>query len=388
MKWLKKLLIKDYEKTKSPAVRFRYGIAAGIIGIVSNALLFAGKIVIGLISGSITIVADAINNLSDMGSSVVTVSGFKLAARPPDKEHPFGHARYEYIATFIIAMIILAIGVLLGKSSIEKIIEPSDISFSAATYAVLGAAIVVKILQMLVYLDFGKAINSDMLKASAVDSRNDIITTSAVLIATIIMAVTGVNIDGYMGIAVSVFIVVSSLKLLKDTLDPMLGTRPDKDTVKMVKEKILSYEGVLGIHDLMIHNYGKMKIFVTAHVEVSASVDVLESHDLIDNIERDFKDDLGICLTIHMDPLQDDNELISGLREKVMEILNDVSKDLSIHDFRVVAGYDHTNILFDVVVPFSSDLTLEDIVLSCEEGFKNDEGKKYYFVVDLDRDYV
>ncbi len=281
MKLFKKLFIKDYENTSDQEVRFRYGIVAGIFGIISNVILCVFKILVGVFSGSVAIVADAINNLSDAASSVVTVFGFKLSNRPADREHPFGHARYEYIAAFIIAFAVVLIGVLLLKQSIEKIITPESVNISAYTYVVLAVSIVLKILQGLIYRNFGKTINSEALKASAADSRNDVFTTIAVLISTIVIDVTGVNIDGYAGLVVSVVIIIFSIKLLKETINPLLGTVPDKELVAKISEKLRQYDEVLGFHDLMIHSYGPAITYASVHVEVDGGKNFIETRDQI-----------------------------------------------------------------------------------------------------------
>ncbi|MEG2688347.1 MAG: cation diffusion facilitator family transporter [Clostridia bacterium] len=384
MEFLKKILIKDYKDTANPAVRFRYGLTAGIIGIVSNMLLFAFKLLVGILSASITIIADAINNLSDAGSSVVTLIGFKLSARPADKEHPFGHARFEYISALIVALVVLVIGVLLLKSSIEKIVVPSIVTINTLTYIILAIAIVMKFFQMLIYRNFAKSIESGTLKASAADSRNDVLTTIAVLISTIIIDQTGVNIDGYMGVAVSLFIIISSLKLIKDTMDPILGTEPDRELVEKIRKKLLSYDGVIGIHDLMIHNYGASSCFVIVHVEVPANVDIMKSHDIIDNIEHDFASELGLHLNIHMDPVDTEDSELEALKERSLAVLERLNTELGLHDFRLVRGETHTNILFDVVIPFDCKVKKAEIEDALKEEFKNDS-VVYYFVIDVDR---
>ncbi len=386
MKLLKKLFIKDYSNTSDPKVRLRYGLVAGLFGILTNTILFALKLTIGLIGASITVIADAINNLSDAGSSVVTLIGFKLSGRPADKAHPYGHARYEYITGLIVALLILVIGVLLMKSSIEKAISPEIVTVSAFTYAVLAVAIVMKFFQMLVYMDFSKSICSGALKASAADSRNDIITTVAVLISTIIIDVAKVNIDGYMGIAVSLFIIISSLLMIKETMNPILGAKPDDKLITKIKDKIMSYDGVIGMHDLMIHSYGATACFAIVHVEVPANVDIMKSHDLIDNIEHDFMTELNIHLNIHMDPVDTDDKELELLKERVLAVVSKLDTSLALHDFRIVRGETHSNILFDVVIPYDSKTTLDEIQTALNYDFAN-ESKKYYFVIDVDRQY-
>lgn len=384
MKFARKLLVKDYENTDDPKVRARYGLSAGIVGIISNALLCAFKLVVGFIGHSITLVADAINNLSDAGSSVVTLIGFKLSGMPPDKDHPFGHARYEYITELIVAMVILFIGIVLLKSSIEKCITPEEVSVTVFTYVVIAVAIVMKLLQMFLYLDFSKAIGSGALKASAMDSRNDVIATSAVLISTIVIDVTGYNIDGYMGIVVSLFIIVSSILLLKEAMSPILGEKPDEKLVKDIEEKILSYDGVIGVHDLVVHSYGANHCFVIAHVEVPQDVDIVKSHDVIDTIEHDFWKDMQIRLNLHMDPVDTNNEQLAEMKELAERTLLSLGEDLSLHDFRIVSGETHTNVLFDVVLPYESKLSKDDIIKAMQTAFDN-EDMQYFFVIDIDR---
>ncbi len=390
MKLFRKAFIKNYENVTDPKVRNRYGVCAGIIGIVSNAILFVVKIVAGIIGGSITIIADAINNLSDAGSSVVTLVGFKLSSTPPDKDHPFGHARYEYVTGLLVSMMVLFLGIALLKSSIEKVISPTPVEVSVFTYVVLSVSIVLKLVQMLVYTDFSKAISSNALKASAQDSRNDSLTTLAVLISTIIIDVCGdrinpkVSVDGIMGIAVSLFIIVSSVLLLKDAISPLLGEKPPKELVDKITAKILSYDGVIGVHDLVVHSYGANHCFVVAHVEVPADVDIVKSHDIIDNIEHDMWNDMHVRLNIHMDPIDTKNKQLAHLKERVRMAVYALDPELSIHDFRMVNGDTHVNLVFDVVVPYGSKITLNDVHSACEKEFENDE-TKYYFVIDMDR---
>lgn len=387
---LKKTFIKDYKNVSSASVRYRYGLLAGIFGILTNVVLFVMKIVFGLIAGSISVVADAVNNLSDAGSSGVTVVGFKLSNRPPDKEHPFGHARYEYITGLVVAFIVLIIGGTLLKSSIERIISPELIEASVWTAAVLVVSIFLKTIQGMLYTDFGKAINSPSLSASATDSRNDVISTSLVLVSTvgaIFLPEIFSKVDSYLGIAVSLFIIVSGVKLVKETVDPLLGGVPDKELVAKIREKFKEYPEILGTHDLMVHSYGPGKVFATIHAEVEADTDVLLSHDLIDNIERDFQRD-GIFMVIHMDPIVTSDPEIAMLRDRVYEVLQAAYGDkLSLHDFRMIKGITHTNVLFDAVVPFDEKITAEDIAALLSEKIDSG-GTTYYYVVNIDRSYV
>ena len=390
MKFIRKLFIKDYQDTQNPKVRFRYGLVAGIFGIISNALLCVFKLIVGVVGNSITIIADAINNLSDAGSSVVTLVGFKLSATPPDNDHPFGHARYEYITSLLVSVTVLFIGILLLKSSIEKCITPEEVSVSVYTYIVLCVAIAMKLVQMLIYLDFSKAINSGALKASAADSRNDVLATVAVLISTIVIDVAGdkispkVSVDGIMGIAVSAFIIVSSILLIKEAMSPILGEKPPKELVDKITAKILSYDGVIGVHDLVVHSYGENHCFVVAHVEVPADVDITKSHDVIDNIEHDFWNEMHVRITIHMDPVDTKNKQLAVLKLRAQNAIANLDENLSLHDFRLVSGQTHTNMLFDVVIPYGSKITLDDVKDALEKEFGNDP-VKYFFVIDMDR---
>lgn len=383
MEWLKKLLIKDYKSVGRPEVRTRYGVTAGVFGICSNAVICALKLAVGFVSGSVTVIADAVNNLSDAGSSAVTVAGFKLASRPADREHPYGHARYEYIGALVVAVIILIVGVLLCKSSVEKIVTPEEVSVDVWTYVVLAASIVMKLVQMWLYLDFAKSISSGALKAAAADSRNDVIATGAVLVAAVIMDVAGVNVDAYFGLAVSLFIVVSSFKYILEAADPLIGTRPPEEVVKILKDKVLSYDGVIGMHDLAVHSYGEGRYFAVAHLEVPAKDDIMFAHELADNIERDVKEELGIQLTLHIDPIDNEDEETLALKERCMKVVKTFGEGFSLHDFRLVKGMEHTNILFDVEVPFEHKVALSDVEKKLEEEFAGEE-MKYYFVLSRD----
>lgn len=383
MEWLKKLLIKDYKSVGRPEVRTRYGVTAGVFGICSNAVICALKLAVGFVSGSVTVIADAVNNLSDAGSSAVTVAGFKLASRPADREHPYGHARYEYIGALVVAVIILIVGVLLCKSSVEKIVTPEEVSVDVWTYVVLAASIVMKLVQMWLYLDFAKSISSGALKAAAADSRNDVIATGAVLVAAVIMDVAGVNVDAYFGLAVSLFIVVSSFKYILEAADPLIGTRPPEEVVKTLKDKVLSYDGVIGMHDLAVHSYGEGRYFAVAHLEVPAKDDIMFAHELADNIERDVKAELGIQLTLHIDPIDNEDEETLALKERCMKVVRGFGEGFSLHDFRLVKGMEHTNILFDVEVPFEHKVALSDVEKKLEEEFAG-EDMKYYFVLSRD----
>ena len=363
-KFLIKLFIKDAD-TNTQRGRELYGRLAGAVGIICNLLLSVMKLIIGSISNSVSITADATNNISDAGSSIVTLVGFRLSGKPADKDHPYGHARIEYISSLIISFLILLIGCSIFKESITKIFKPEESLFNIATVIVLVASILVKLWLSVFNKFLGKQINSKALEATAIDSRNDVITTAAVLLASVISHFTGFNLDGYMGVIVSVFIFISGINLVKETLDPLLGQPPTKEMFETIEKKILSYDNVLGVHDLMVHSYGPNTYFASAHIEMDAKIDVLVCHDIMDQIERDFKSELNIHLVVHLDPTILDSPEINELKEMVNDIICEIDRDLTFHDFRVVVGEENKNVLFDVVVPPEykySDEELEKII--------------------------
>lgn len=384
---LKKLFIKDYKNTNDPVVRNNYGKVAGIFGICTNLILGIIKFIIGIISNSVSIMADAINNIADTASSVLTIVGFKLSNKKPDKEHPYGYARYEYISGFVIALLMFIMGLTFAKESIIKIFNPEELIINNITYIILVIAIFGKILQMLVYLDFSKSINSNTLKTNAIDTRNDIISTTAILISMIIMEIFKINLDGILGLAVSGLIIFSSIQMIKEVLEPIIGIIPTEERITEITQKILSYNYVKGIHDLVIHNYGVHNDFVTVHVEIDSKMDMLTAHDLMDNIERDFKKDLGIDLTIHMDPIIIGDPEIDKLYKLVTESIAKLNENLNIHDFRIVKGVTHTNILFDCIVPYEEKYTIDDIINHLNETIKP-ENHTYFYVIKIDRPYV
>lgn len=383
---LKQLFIKNYKDTENPEIRNKYGKVAGIFGIITNFVLGIIKLIIGFFSHSVSIMADATNNISDTASSILTIVGFKLASKKPDHKHPYGHARYEYVLGLVIAIFMFIMGLVFVKESIVKIIKPENLTINAVTYMVLLIAIFVKGMQMITYLDFSKAIDSSALKASAIDTRNDIISTTAILVSMIIMKIFSINIDGYIGLAVSGFVVYSSCMMIKEVLEPIIGIIPTPERVQQVKEKLLSYDYVQGIHDLVIHNYGVHNDFITVHVEIDSNMNMIEAHDLIDNIEKEFKETLGTDLTIHMDPIVIGNPKVDELKEKVIHTIEKLDNDLQIHDFRIVEGPTHTNILFDCVVPYEKEYKKEQIIKYLTKNIKS-ENEKYYFVIEMDRPY-
>ncbi|MGN1301837.1 MAG: cation diffusion facilitator family transporter [Clostridia bacterium] len=383
---LKQIFIKNYKDTENPEVRNKYGKVAGIFGIISNLILGIIKLIIGFISNSVSIMADAVNNLSDMLSSALTIVGFKLASRKPTHEHPYGYARYEYVSGFAIAILMLIMGLVFAKESIMKIIHPEELVINNITFLILFIAIVGKTLQMIVYLDFSKAIDSNTLKTTAIDTRNDILSTTAILISMLIMKKFNINIDGYLGLVVSLFVIYSSVQMVKEVLEPIIGIIPTKERVDEITKRILSYDYVQGIHDLVIHNYGVHNDFVTVHVEIDSNMDMLEAHDLMDNIENDFRENLGISLTIHMDPVVIGNEKVDKLKQLIVSTIHKLDNSLEIHDFRIVEGTTHTNILFDCVVPYEKDYTADYIKEYLNNNIEPEE-EKYYYVIEIDRPY-
>lgn len=387
VKLLGRLFIKDYQNYNNPNVRTSYGKLSGIVGIISNLFLCALKIITGVLIGSFSYVADGINNLSDAGSSIITLIGFKLASEPADADHPFGHQRIEYLTGLIVSFIIIAIGLLLMKSSIDSIINPGEgAEFSVISVIILGVSILLKCLQSLFYRKIGKLINSTAVLATSIDSLNDCISTGAVLIASIISLVTDLQLDGWMGCVVSIFILVSGYKLVKEAMSPLIGEKPSKELVDSIAEKILSYPKVLGIHDLVIHSYGPGKIFATIHVEVDSEENILVVHDEIDNIEQDFRENMGINLVIHMDPIDTKDENTQELREEAFHILQSIDPVLNFHDFRVVKGETHTNVLFDVLVPVRYKMTDKELKTLIDKKFK-EYNSKINTVLVIDHDY-
>ena len=348
-----RIFVRDHKNTEDPAVRDKCGRVAGAVGIVTNFLLFLMKIIVGTVFHSVSVTADAVNNLTDSGSSVVTLIGFKMASKPADEKHPFGHARIEYLSGVIVSFIVIFLGLQLGMSSIEKILTPEENALTPVALVVLVISILAKLWQCLFYRKVGRMIKSESVEATSKDSRNDVIATSVVLLGAVITMLIGVNLDGYMGAAVALFIVFSGVQLTTSTADPLLGQAPEGELVQTITEKMLSYPGIIGMHDLAVHNYGVGRCFASAHCEVDAKNDILVSHDLIDNIERDFSRDLGIHMVIHLDPVIVGDARTDALHCKVQSLVTALYPTVTIHDFRVIWGVTHSNIVFDAAVPFA-----------------------------------
>lgn len=385
--FLIRIFIRNHENTEDPEVRKQYGRLAGIVGIVSNIFLCIIKLLIGLFSASIAIIADGINNLADASSSVITLIGFKMAALPEDEDHPYGHARIEYLAGLFVSVFIIIIGIQLMRSSIGKIIHPEPADFSYITIAVLVLAILIKLWQTGFNLTAGKRIDSVTLLATAADSRNDVISTSAVLTSVLICRFTGLQTDGIMGCLVALFIIWSGIQFVRETSSPLLGEAPDEELVKSIISIVEKEPDVIGIHDLMVHNYGPGKIFASMHIEVDASGDLMKSHDMIDNIERRVKELLNIEFVVHMDPVVTNDPLITEMKSLISNALKQFDGVENIHDFRIVPGHTHTNIIFDAVLSPGCRFTEKEIQEAADKAAKN-VGSDYYVVITFDRAYT
>ena len=386
--FLIRCFIKRPDDVKDAAVRTAYGNLASLVGMACNILLCIGKLLAGTLFGSIAIMADALNNLSDASSNVVSLIGFRLAAKAPDAEHPYGHARYEYLAGLVVSVTILAIGLSLLKESALKVLHPTPVVFSWLSIGVLAASILVKLWLSGFNRAVGKKINSETLMATAADSRNDVLTTGAVLLSTILCSLTGYGIiDGIMGVGVAVFILISGWGLVMDTLSPLLGESPSPELVEHIERTVMSYPGVLGVHDLMVHDYGPGHQFASLHVEFPAETDPLTAHDVIDNIENDFLKKDRLQVTIHYDPIVTADASVGVLRARLKEHARQLDPRLSIHDLRIVPGDSHTNVLFDLVFPagYTGDI---DQMLAKMCQFVKEQDPKYCCVVKVEQSYA
>lgn len=355
--WLIRRFVRQADNTENPDVRYAYGRLAGCAGLAANLLLFIGKLLVGLLSGSLAIMGDAFNNLSDAGSSIVTLVGVKLSAAPPDEEHPFGHGRIEYISAMMVAVLIILAGFELLTNSVDKIRHPTSVDFHLISLIILAASILVKLWMALFYRHIGRRIDSTTLKAAAADSRNDVAGTIVVLVCTVLERLSGWQIDGYVGTAMALFVMWSGFTVVRETISPLLGQAPDPELVEKIKATVLSYEGIVGLHDLMIHNYGPGRCIVSLHAEVPCQIDILQSHDLIDRVEKDIQKQFGAIACIHMDPVDTENEEVGNLKVLAEAVVRDINEAFTLHDFRVVFGDTHTNLIFDLVVPFDCKMS-------------------------------
>lgn len=378
------IFIKDYQDSASPQVRHAYGVLCGAVGILLNVLLFAAKYLAGVISGSIAVTADAFNNLSDAASSVVTLLGFKFASRKPDRDHPFGHGRYECIAGLIVSFVILLMGFDLAKTSAEKILSPAPVSFSWLSAGILLGSILVKLYMSAYNRSIGRRISSPAILAAAADSLSDVCATAAVLAANLISHFTGLNIDGWAGTLVSLIILWAGFNAAKDTIDPLLGNRPDPELVEKIHAIVDEYPDVVGMHDLLIHDYGAGRRMISLHAEVPANGDIMALHDVIDTIERRLQQELLCSATIHMDPISTDDDLIAATRALVEQRIHaELGEEISIHDFRIVRGVTHTNVIFDAVIPFGYSMSDADVKQRLVQLVQEIEGD-YFAVITID----
>lgn len=382
-----KYFIKDQDNTKDKHVRQNYGYLGGFVGIVCNVILSAAKVIIGLMVNSIAITADAMNNLSDAASSIITLIGFKITNKPADKEHPFGHARIEYISAMIVSFIVILVGFEFLKSSFERIKNPVALEFDLISFSVLIFSIGVKIWLSRFYKKIGRTIGSKAMEASAVDSLSDVIATSVVALSLLGSLWITFPIDGYIGLLVSAFIMYSGISLTKETLDPLLGEAPEPEFIRSITEKTMRYEEIIGIHDMIVHNYGPGRCIVSVHAEIPANMDIMKAHDIIDLAEQEISEELDIHIVIHMDPINTDDKVVQKTQEQIIKVINEINEELSIHDFRIVGGKGHKNVIFDLVVPFEyDDKRAKDLSKEVAQRIKM-KYSNYDSVIYIDRAY-
>jgi len=387
IRFLARLFIPHRENTAAPAVRQAYGVLCGAVGIALNLLLVAGKVLAGVLSGSVAIAADAANNLSDAGASVVTLLGFKLADQKPDRDHPFGHGRMEYISGLVVSMVILLMGFELGKTSVEKILHPQPVSFTPLIAGILLSSIAVKLYMALYNSRLGKLLDSSAMRATGADSLSDAIATAAVLFSTLAGHLLGWQIDGWCGLVVTLFILWAGYSAARETISPLLGQPPDPAYVKAIEALVLSHRDIVGIHDLIVHDYGPGRRIISLHAEVPANGDIQQLHDAVDSVERELSETMGCLATIHMDPIVTDDALTTQTRERVATIVRLIDPAITIHDFRMVAGPTHTNLIFDAVLPYNCSLNLQDVKGRIHSGIRALDGN-YFAVVEVERSYI
>ena len=383
---LVKLFYGEMNMSDEKAVRRAYGTACSGAGIGFNVLLFAGKLIAGMLSGSVAIVSDAFNNLSDAGSSIISLVGFKLSNKKSDPQHPFGHGRLEYISGLCVSFLIILMGVELGKASIEKIIEPAQVKFSLLTAAILAASILVKLYMALYNSRVGKRLNAVTMKAMAKDSLSDAVATSVVLMSMIVAKLADIAIDGYCGVVVAAFILFTGITAARDTISPLLGQKPDSEFIEEVMRIVNAHKEIIGTHDLVVHDYGPGRLMITLHAEVDADMDILVAHDAVDNIENELREKLGCSAVVHMDPIVTDDVEVNATREEIKRVVSNIDSRMTIHDFRMVPGPTHTNVIFDVAVPF--DIDMDDDELRKILGARiRDVDSKLNAVIEIDKCY-
>lgn len=386
--FLIRVFVKDSDNLNDPNVRIRFGKFASITGMICNVILFAGKLAVGLLSGSIAIVSDSFNNLSDAATCFINLFGFLLSGKPADRDHPFGHGRIEYITGLIMSFLIAVIGFEFFRTSIDRIIHPAVLVFSPVIAGVLIGSVVVKGWMFVFYRKVGKRIGSQTIIAASVDSYSDIAVTLVTLISLIISVFFKITIDGYVGVGVSIFVLYSAFNVAKDALSPLLGNEPDQAVVDKLKELLISDKNVLGVHDVIVHDYGPGRMIASAHVEVSSDSNFMEIHDTVDLLEKQIGEQMHIPITIHMDPIDMNDEATREIRKRVTQIVHNLSDKLSIHDFRMVPGITHTNLIFDIVVPFEYALSDEEIRQKIQEELEKINSSVFYLVIQFDRSFL
>lgn len=381
---LVRLFIKNKDNVLDPKVRSAYGVLSGTVGIMCNIILSIIKLFAGIITSSISITADAFNNLSDAGSSIITLIGFKLAGKPADSEHPYGHGRYEYLTGLAIAAVIIVMGFELLKSAVGKILHPTDINFTAVSAAILVVSVIVKLWMCFFNRKLGKKLDASAMLATASDSLNDCIATSAVLAALIVERFTGVNIDGYAGVVVALFVLRAGKEAAADTIRPLLGQAPDPVLVHNIERQVLSHSAIIGIHDMTVHDYGPGRIFVSLHAEIPCDMDIMKAHDVIDAAESEVREKCGCDISIHMDPIAVNDEKTNSLKAMVTDIVKRLDTRLGIHDFRITDGPLRTNLIFDIVLPFEFKMSDDEVVKYINEEIKK-VNDRYYAVIQVDK---
>jgi cation diffusion facilitator family transporter len=385
---LVRLFVKDYKNTDKVSVRTAYGVLASFVGIVCNLILFGVKITIGLIINSISVMADAFNNLSDAASSIIGLVGVKLAERPADKEHPFGHGRFEYISAFVVSFLILEVGFSCLKSSLSKILHPEEVGFQWTLVGILCLSVLIKLWLSYFNKTLGKRINSNVMKATSADALGDVLITSTTIASIIIGKVTGLKVDGFMGAVVSIFVLVAGINIAKETLEPLLGEAVDREVYEAITKKVEGYDGIVGSHDLIVHNYGPSHTMATIHAEVPNNTDIEIAHETIDRIERDVLREMGIFLVIHLDPIETNDCEVIERKEKVVRVIKELEPKATIHDFRLVNGETHINLIFDLVVPHSySESEEQKLVSQIEEALQKID-ERYQAVITVENSYI
>jgi len=385
--FLLKLFVKDYKNTENPAVREHYGILSGFTGICCNLLLFTIKLIAGLMTGAISFIADAFNNLSDAGSSVVTLIGFKLAGKPADTEHPFGHGRFEYLSGLFVAVAIIMVGFELLKSSVSKVLHPQELTVELLPILIMAASICVKLWMCAFNRNLGRRINSTVMEATAQDSLNDCIATSVVIAAMLVYRFFGLNIDGIAGVIVALFILWGGIGTMRDTLQPLLGSQPDPEFVKQIEKTVMSFPDIIGIHDLIVHDYGPGRRIISLHAEVPADIDIIRAHETIDEAENEIEKKFHCDVSIHMDPIVTNDPVMNRIKQEVKAVVKSIDPAMTIHDFRSTQGENHRNLIFDVVEPYTCKLTPDELTDIIRKKVQEID-PKFAVVIKIDRGYV